>query len=211
MPSAIAATVLGACSFGGSTPTVTPSATSIVNSTPQGPASAAAASPGPASDGAAAATPASEPAGAVLGRAATSAQDVPLSVALTQVRVLGQLLQVSFTVTNTTPPPDRGSGWQVNTFFSNGINDALAPDFGGPDSTSIDGVYLLDPKNAKRYLVARDPNGLCACTGNTGAIFVKAGTPVTFTSTFKAPPPDVTTMTVVIPKLPPFENIAVQR
>ena len=52
---------------------------------------------------------------------------------------------------------------------------------------------------------------MSACTGNTGDIFVKGSTPTTFTSSFKAPPPDVTTVTVVIPRVAPFENVPVQR
>jgi hypothetical protein len=211
--------LLAACSSGGSAATgsSTAAATGPSGSSTSAAGQAAAAGTPGGSSGNSASTSAgssagtgSGSAGPVLGQATTADQDTPLSVALTEVRVLGQLLQVSFTVRNMTPAADAGIGWTVGTFFSNGTQDAVGVKANSADFSTIDGVYVLDPKNAKRYLVARDPRGVCACTG-TSSTYVKGGTPVTFTGTFKAPPPDVATVTVVIPKVAPFENVPVQR
>jgi hypothetical protein len=154
-----------------------------------------------------AATPSDVAALPTLRAATTQAGAVPLAISLNEVRVSGRLMQVTFTVTNRQPAANPNS-WHVADFFNNGVHEANGA-YSYPDHTSVDGVYVLDPKNAKRYLVARDPNQLCVCS--IGSHFIKGGRSVTFTGTYQAPPADVTAVTVVIPKTAPFENVPVQR
>lgn len=154
-------------------------------------------------------TPSAPEALPVLGRADTSDDGVRLSIALNEVRVSGQLLQVSFTVTNR--QPTGANHWQVSDFFADGVSQAASSTFSSVDAFTVDGMYVLDPKNAKRYLVARDPNHVCVCTGNTSGTFIDSGSSMTFTGTYKAPPEDVTAVTVVVPNTPPFQNVPVQR
>lgn len=195
----IPAALLAGCGLiGGSTPPAAPPTAAGTTSTPSTSAGAASAS--------ASAAPADLP---VLAQATTSAQDIPLRVAVNRLRAQGQLLQLTFSVTNTGTPPDAKS-WQVAQFFADGIGEPGLTD-STADAFSVDGVYLLDPKNAKRYLVARGGTKLCVCTGNTSSLNIAPGTTVAFDATFKAPPDDVTSLTVVIPKTPAFANVPVQR
>jgi hypothetical protein len=134
-----------------------------------------------------------------------------LTVTVNELRVSGQLLQLTWTVSNTSTGDKT---WSVNQFFSNQVTDPTGSGAQSKDresdTYSADGVYLLDTAGAKRYLVARDQTGVCACTAGLLATRVDPGASLTFTATFKAPPADVSTMRVVIPHVRPFD-LAVQR
>jgi hypothetical protein len=145
----------------------------------------------------------------VLAQARTADNGYPLQVTVNRLKVEGQLLQLTFSVTNATNNRD-ANAWQPSSFFTNGMWDTEVNAFSLADAYTVDGVYLIDPKNAKRYLVARADSRLCVCT-MTKEIKVAPGTTASFDATFKAPPQDVSTLTVVIPKTPAFTSVPVQR
>lgn len=73
--------------------------------------------------------------------------------------------------------------------------------------TSLDGVFLIDAKNRKKYLVGRDPTGACACESNLSTAFVGKSAPLLLSSTFGAPPPDVRTVDVFVPHFGTFKDV----
>ena len=94
---------------------------------------------------------------------------------------------------------------QVAQTFDDGLSDV---DGGkGQDSSTVDGVSLVDAANRKRYLVARDSAGVCVCDGELSGTFVKPGAPVVLSATFGAPPADVEAVDVVIPKFGTFKDV----
>ena len=69
---------------------------------------------------------------------------------------------------------------------------------------------LVDGKNAKRYLVARDSRGACLCTNNGSAIFIEAGQTSLLSAVFAIPPPDVTSISVQVPLFGVIDNVPVK-
>ncbi|GIH78403.1 hypothetical protein [Planobispora longispora] len=95
---------------------------------------------------------------------------------------------VNLTFTATVTKGDGGLGWQVNNAFS------AVPQ----QHPTVDGVFLIDTKNAKKHLVALDSDNTCVCS-RIGSLFLKEGESAAFSATFAAPPDDVTSMDVHIP------------
>lgn len=148
----------------------------------------------------------------VLATRRTAAGDRAIRVDLNQVRASGQVLEVTFTARNTDPSGSSSNDrWQVSGFFGNGVYDAAGSSFSDADVFSADGVYVIDTVNAKRYLVARDANSVCVCSGNLAGTSIGPGQGVVLTATFRAPPPEVTTVDVAIPHAGTFAGVAVQR
>jgi hypothetical protein len=76
-------------------------------------------------------------------------------------------------------------------------------------SFDLNGVYLLDAPRGKKYLVLKDENGgfIASHTGTQG---FGPEAPLTLWMKFPAPPPDVTTVTLVVPEMPPFEDLQIE-
>ncbi|MFC6083476.1 hypothetical protein [Sphaerisporangium aureirubrum] len=120
-----------------------------------------------------------------------------LEIAITLLARQERLVTLNFTVSTTT---DSTLGWQVGNFF------ATSPD---NDNGSVNGVYLIDPKNAKKHLVAYDSEQHCVCSANLGGQFVKPGGAAVLSATFAAPPPDVAAVDVYIPHAGMFKNVPI--
>ena len=94
---------------------------------------------------------------------------------------------------------------QISDIFDDGLGEI---DGGkGQDSFTVDGVSLVDATNSKRYLVARDSEGVCVCDGDLGGTFVESSGPSALSATFGAPPADVESVDVVIPNFGTFKNV----
>jgi hypothetical protein len=134
-----------------------------------------------------------------------------LRLDLYAVKRQGRVVLLNVAVTNTDPPG--GDHFQVGQVFDDGV-DNKGPNGetieGLPNSDTVDGISLVDGKNAKRYLVARDSRGLCLCTGNASSIFVEAGQTTLLSAVFASPPPDVTSMSVQIPLFGVIDNVPVK-
>ncbi|MEU9835749.1 hypothetical protein AB0D67_29790 [Streptosporangium sp. NPDC048047] len=154
-----------------------------------GPQKSASSAPAPAQ-------PSPLPSDTVLaGRTAAADGFYKLKIDLLQLDREGKLVTVNYAVTVT--GHDRASGWDVGDAFS------AVPS----DDPSADGVYLIDAKNGKKHLVARDAEQKCVCTDSTESIIINTDQTVTFTATFAAPPEDVTAMDVYIPLAGTFKNV----
>ncbi|WP_214407326.1 hypothetical protein [Pseudonocardia lacus] len=132
---------------------------------------------------------------------------VAVRVDLNEVRVVEQVLQVTFTARNTNAPA-RGDAppqrWQVADFFSDGATAADALD-------AVDGVYVVDPVHTTRHLPGRNPDGQCLCSGGLSGVFVHPGDGAILTATFAAPTPDVEVVNVYVPQVGEFTGVRVQR
>ena len=132
---------------------------------------------------------------------------VAVRVDLNEVRVVEQVLQVTFTARNTNAPargdapPDR---WQVAGFFGAGAAATDAPD-------AVDGVYVVDPVHTSRHLPGRNPDGQCLCSGGLSGVHVLPGGGAVLTATFAAPTPDVEVVNVFVPQVGEFAGVRVQR
>lgn len=105
--------------------------------------------------------------------------------------------------------PGAGTTAQVAGTFDDGLfekqtgNGATSISGG----SSLDGVFLIDAKNRKKYLVGRDPTGACACESNLGNAFVGKSAPLLLSATFGAPPPDVRAVDVFVPHFGTFKDV----
>lgn len=112
-------------------------------------------------------------------------------------------LTVKVRLTNLAPASaGRSMQWQIGSTF--------AGETRGPSGTdTFSGVHLLDRKNNKQYLVARNANGAFLASNQLSAVFVQPQQAVEFFATFGAPPDDVTAMDIAIPLVPVFENVPI--
>jgi len=96
---------------------------------------------------------------------------------------------------------------QVNTTFDDGIAQKSRSPDASTDSDSLDGIYLIDSGNAKKYLVARDSQNNCVCSSNLGSSFVRSSGPLLLSATFAAPPPTVKMVDVFVPTFGTFKDV----
>lgn len=105
--------------------------------------------------------------------------------------------------------PGAGTTAQVAETFDDGLfekqtgNGATSISGG----SSLDGVFLIDAKNRKKYLVGRDPTGACACESNLSTAFVGKSAPLLLSATFGAPPADVRAVDVFVPHFGTFKDV----
>lgn len=95
---------------------------------------------------------------------------------------------------------------QVSGTFANDVYEK-AEDGTSTGGHTLDGISLIDTKNRKRHLVARDSTGHCVCDVNLSSAFVRVDAPLTLSATFGAPPDDVSAMDVVVPKFGTFSDV----
>ena len=74
------------------------------------------------------------------------------------------------------------------------------------DCGTFSGAYLLDAANKKKYLVVRDTEGKCVCSGVKD---LEDGKKANIWATYPAPPAEVTEMTVIVPLFEPIEGVPI--
>lgn len=79
--------------------------------------------------------------------------------------------------------------------------------FSGSTGRSLTGLYLIDPGGLKKYLTVLDAKESCVCSDNLSN--VQPGGRLDLFATFAAPPPEVATVTVVIPSFQPISGVPV--
>jgi hypothetical protein len=83
----------------------------------------------------------------------------------------------------------------------------LMREYGANDNCgTFSGAYLLDPTNKKKYLVVRDTEGQCVCSGVDN---LEDGKKMNIWATYPAPPADVTKVTLVVPLFEPIEGVPI--
>ncbi|MEE6261536.1 hypothetical protein [Plantactinospora sonchi] len=122
----------------------------------------------------------------------------PIRVELYELRRDQGFVTVNVRITDTTPEGGGGVfGWRAADFFS--VEGSAGAD-------GFDSVYLLDRKNRKKYLVARDAQKVCLCSTKLG-LHVQPQQTIGLYATFGAPPDDVTVVDVYVPQVEAFENV----
>jgi hypothetical protein len=74
---------------------------------------------------------------------------------------------------------------------------------------NLNDVYLLDAPRGKKYLVLKDEKDAFIAS-HTGTQGFGSDAPLTLWMKFPAPPSDVTTVTLVVPQMPPFEDLPIE-
>jgi hypothetical protein len=74
---------------------------------------------------------------------------------------------------------------------------------------NLSAVYLLDAARGQKYLVLKDEKDAFIAS-DTGTQGFGPDAPLTMWMKFPAPPADVTTVTLVVPQMPPFEDLAIE-
>jgi hypothetical protein len=172
--------------------------------TPSGPGGDAGPQPqtsAPAADAAAPPPTAAGEARPVASREVAGANGIPMEVAVTELRRSGDLLVLSFTVSNLSEDQQL----EIFEMFEDGVEQGESFYAGG--GRTVDGVFLVDPVNRKRHLVARDTENRCVCSGDLLKVKVAPGQSTTLSATFGAPPQNVRTMDVTIPQAGTFSNV----
>ena len=77
---------------------------------------------------------------------------------------------------------------------------------GNESCGAFSGAYLLDAANKKKYLVVRDTEGKCVCSGVDN---LEDGKKMNIWATYPAPPAEVTEMTVIVPLFEPIEGVPI--
>jgi hypothetical protein len=109
-------------------------------------------------------------------------------------------------------PIDGSKSLEIADLFSDGeYQDLTTNESGGQEESDVfDGIALIDPEGGKKYLVARDETGLCVCSNTLLFKTAKPGAPVSLQATLSAPPPEVTTVDVVVPNLETFTDVPLE-
>lgn len=128
-----------------------------------------------------------------------------VEVTLNNVVANDATMTVNFTMTNN----EKSGNKQVKDRFNNGLREAEGAE-GTADTFSADGVYVVTEEK-KRYLVGRDENGVCACSGNLSNMFVNSGGSMTLSAIFAAPPEQISTVDVFIPTVGTFTDVPLER
>lgn len=193
----LGASLASACG-GGGTKTVTvssggaASSTSAPKTTTGGPATTPT---GPAPTGASA--PALASRDGMLG-------DHPIKLEIAELKRSGFTTTLMLRLTN---PTDNGA--QVADNFDDGIFQKIrtpgASSIDGGDS--LDGIYLIDTVNRKKYLVGRDSDNACTCDSDLGNAFVYNEGPLLLSAIYGAPPPAVKSVDVFVPKFGTFKDV----
>jgi hypothetical protein len=117
----------------------------------------------------------------------------------------GATLVLNFRLRATQPDADINA--QVASNLANDIFEDKPGTKQALPSDNLDGITLVDTKNRKRHLVARDANNTCVCSTGLGSVFVRGDAPVNLSATFGAPPADVKALDVTIPSFGTFTDV----
>ncbi len=107
------------------------------------------------------------------------------------LRRSGDLLTLELQLTNL----DSGSRFSSQSFAVN------------PGDDAVTGITLVDGRNKKRYLPAKDSAGMCLCS--KAIINLSEGGSTVLSATYAAPPADVTTLSVELPGFGTFADVPV--
>lgn len=142
-----------------------------------------------------------------------------VALELNTVRASGEVLTVMFTVRNKSD-----TKWQIGSYaFDSGEmklplstqDSELSTDtdleLSIPNLSTTDGVTVTDNVNGQVYRAAYDSSGNCLCSTGLSGTFVDPGQAVILSTRFAAPPEDLATVTVEIPKFGTFDDVPVQR
>ncbi len=105
----------------------------------------------------------------------------------------GGTLTIKFTIVNESATSFK---------FGHNLGDQAYGDFG-----NIGAIHLLDATNKKKYLVMRDSEKNCVCSGKLKDL--PAGQSINLWAKFPAPPADVPAVSIVVPGFMPLDEVAI--
>jgi hypothetical protein len=147
------------------------------------------------------------PAGADLGQPVASGQagqgKWSLKVEVYPLKRSDRSISANLRITAVSGPGN--DRFQVSGLLSDGNYESV--DFGGH---AADGVQLIDGVNAKAHLPASDGKGQCFCSRDLSGAFIAVGGSQVISAVYAAPPADVRSMAVVVPKFGTFANVPIQ-
>jgi hypothetical protein len=156
-------------------------------------------------------TPAASSAPALAAREG-NVNDIPVRLEIIELKRSGSTVALSLRLSTTS---DRRA--QVADTFDDGIFQATGKNRVSDNPTaevrnadSVDGIALIDAKNARKHLVGRDAEGNCLCDVDLGRGFVTSDGPLLLSATFGAPPADVQAMDVFVPHYGTFKNVPLE-
>jgi hypothetical protein len=98
-------------------------------------------------------------------------------------------------------------GVTVGTTFDDGVAENVTGGNALSGVYTLDGIYLIDATNSKKYPVARDSNNACLCDSNLLDPNLTSAAPLFLSATFGAPP--VAAVDVFIPTFGTFVNVPI--
>jgi len=136
----------------------------------------------------------SGPAGAAEPVATTDGQASGIRLAVQDLKVANGVATLRFTVTN-----ESDKQLHYNTMV----------DPSGGEAGSVDGIYLVDAANKKKYLVVKDADKHCLCSRNLEHFPSKSS--ANLWAKFPAPPDSVQKVGVVVPHFIPMDDVPIAR
>jgi hypothetical protein len=135
------------------------------------------------------------------GEASYTGDVIPLKAELyAPLRSQGFII-IKVRLTNLVPAAEgRSKQWQIGS-------DLAGEDIGTLGTDTFSGVFLLDRKNSKQYLVARNTEKRFLASAHLSGVFLQPQQAVELFATFGAPPDDVPAVDVSVPLIPVFENV----
>ena len=79
----------------------------------------------------------------------------------------------------------------------------------GGEAGTVDGIYLIDAANKKKYLVVKDADKHCLCSRNLEHFPAKSS--ANLWAKFPAPPDSVQKIGVVVPHFIPMDDVPISR
>lgn len=123
---------------------------------------------------------------------------VPLRLeVLSLERIQGDVVEVRFRVVNTSD----GDVWEPWSTLSEA----------GGSGNDVGGAALVDLVNNRKYLVLRDSDNVCLCSGETNwDQAIRPGAALDAYADFPAPPSDVTSIDFELPGFPPIRDLSIE-
>jgi hypothetical protein len=136
----------------------------------------------------------SRPAAAAEPIASTDGEAPGVRLEVQDLKVVGGIATLRFTVVNDSEKP---------------LGNSAMMDPSGGEFQTVDGIYLVDPANKKKYLVVRDSDKHCLCSRNLSAFEPKSR--ANLWAKFPAPPDSVQKIGVVVPHFIPLDDVPIVR
>jgi hypothetical protein len=135
-----------------------------------------------------------------------SVDQEPVTLSILSLKRSGATVELTFELTLDKTASQHA---QVAGAFDDGEYEKVtSPGASGLSGVNtLDGIFLIDTADAKKYPVARDSYNQCVCDINLANTFVDAGAPVLLSATFGAPPSNA--VNVSIPGYGTFVNVPI--
>lgn len=136
----------------------------------------------------------------------------PLRVEIVELKRSGSTVALTLRLTTRS---DRT--FDIEDTFDDGVEQVAKPAAGSGavdsdrrNAYSVDGIALVDSKNARKHLVGRDAEGNCLCDVDLYTTSLSSEGPLLLSATFAAPPAGVKAMDVFVPRFGTFKNVTLQ-